>query len=217
MHGKQLWKNEIKMKKTGLKMAAILTMSMICLAPMIAILPARTQAPFFSVTLGAPDNNPARIAWAGIISDSYRRLNIDSNPFFASWGVWIPRVFSPTPDIIGQTYDNGGYDIFFVGWSMGVNPDPTNLYHSGAYVPTGYNYPLWNNSVNDQLITDINAETNVTARNILIFEWQQNFQEESPKAIILYPQSAWAFTPTMRNFATFSYTFPQCGRSWSSS
>ena len=195
-----------------LKLIVAFSISVLCLASFAsATQPARAQQPLFSVVLGAPTNNPARIAWAGIIANSFKQVGIDAKLSLGGWDVWIPRVFSPTPDTLGKTYDEGGWDIFFVGWAMGVTPDPTSLYHSESFPPTGYNYVLWNDSYNDQLIEQILTEMDDDDRNDLLRQWQIHFMEESPKAILLYPKSAWAYDPDLEYFEDMSYTFPSPG------
>ncbi|MFX0167954.1 MAG: ABC transporter substrate-binding protein [Candidatus Hodarchaeota archaeon] len=174
-------------------------------------IPTQAQAPFFSMALGADDDTPNRVWWTEIIADAWRRLNIDATPYFGPWSYWIPRVLEPTSDSIGKPHAEGGYDVFFLGGRLSRITDPTSFFHSDAMVPAGYNYPLWNDSVNDALIDAIITEPNVTARNLLLFQWQQHFQEESPKAILFYPKEAWAYTPSMRNFESFPYTFPNTG------
>ncbi|MHA2428683.1 MAG: hypothetical protein ACXADB_11735, partial [Candidatus Hermodarchaeia archaeon] len=66
------------MNKKLMKITAILAISLFAAAPIVAIGTVNAQAPLFTIYIGVGDNNPARIAWAGVISDSFRRIGIDS-------------------------------------------------------------------------------------------------------------------------------------------
>jgi ABC-type transport system substrate-binding protein len=190
------------------KIAVLVAITVLILPLLVGITPARAQEPFFEVVLGAPTNNPARVAWAGIIKDSMVRAGIDAKLALGTWGVWIPRVFDFTPEMMGLPYSAGGWDIFFVGWTGGILVDPSYLYHSDNFPPPGGNYPLWDNSTNDDLIDNIVNDTDDASRRATIRQWQRAYLTESPKCTILYRTEAWAWDPNLEGFEDVWYIFP---------
>jgi ABC-type transport system substrate-binding protein len=203
----------LKRRKT--KIALILVLVLYIGAPMVIWPRVAAQDDWhFSVTLSAPTNNPARIAHAGIIGDSLRRFNIDADLTLMEWGTYLSRIFFAPAENVGKTFDEGWMDIAFIGWSLSITPDPTSLYHSDAITPNSFNYGAWNNSENDRLIEAMLVETDDTARNELLVEWMENFNEEVPKAILYYPESALVYDPDIVNFEETSYFTPSPTNYW---
>ena len=166
------------------------------------------QEPFFSVVLTCPSNNPVRIEWAQMIAESFKDANIDARVELGDVSFLFPLIFAPAEENVGKTFDEGGWDILFVAWSGWFYPSLFDVHQSGALVPYGYNYILWEDWKNDLLINQINAEIDDLERGMLLKEWQLHFQAESPRASLHYPNHAWAYDPNLENFEEISYLFP---------
>ena len=198
------------MRKRTYQIAAILAVSLFVSAPLFAFQRAQAQTPLFTIYVGAPDNNPARIAWAGIITDSWRRIGIDARLVLGDWGVWVPRVLSPTPEDFGDPYLEGGWDVFFLGWTWGSSwQDPTSLYDNVS-MPQ-YNFQLLNDPENQARLAAIRGELDPAARRALLHDWQEYIHDVSSVAIICYPNSTFAYAPDLVGFADQTYNFPQYG------
>src|SRR2546427_7656329 len=124
-------------------------------------------SPNLHLTLLVPTSNPARRAWAVIIQRGLQCLGIDAARVELPFSPKIfDRALSPTdPNVLGKPFDQGGFDILFVGYNLGVDPDPYSLYHSIHFAPSGSNYYLWNNTQNDNLDNLIKTTLNATTRN----------------------------------------------------
>ena len=94
-------------------------------------------SPNLHITLLVPTSNPARRAWAAIIQSSLQCLGIDAARVELPFSPNIyDRALSPTdPNVLGKTFDQGGFDILFVGYNLGIDPDPYSLYHSSQFAP----------------------------------------------------------------------------------
>jgi ABC-type transport system substrate-binding protein len=101
--------------------------------------------------------------------------------------------------MFGKTYDEGGFDTLFVGYNMGIDPDPYSLYHSSQFAPTGQNYYLWNNTKNDNLTTLIKTTLDMSARNNYVKQWQELAYDELPSIPILYTKEIVPFDSKIIN------------------
>ena len=155
----------------------------------------RGQDTLFHVTLTVPSTNPSRQAWSEVIQSNMIAAGIDTDRVIQDWGTIYDRVLDPPMDVVGKTFDDGGFDMLFVGYAMNTDPDPYALFHS-SQVPPGQNYYLWDNEENDRLCKLIAQTLDDTERTQYIEEWQRLFKEEQPSCTIKYDQEVVCFDPT---------------------
>src|SRR5947209_1281707 len=158
-------------------------------------------SPRLHVTLLVPTSNPARRAWAAIIQNSLQCLGMDVSRVELPFSPNIyDRALSPTdPNVLGKPFDQGGFDILFVGYNLGIDPDPYSLYHSSQFAPSGGNYYLWNNTQNDNLDNLIKTTLNATIRNNYVKQWQDLASDELPSIPLLYTRGVVAFDSKFPN------------------
>ncbi|MCW4045133.1 MAG: ABC transporter substrate-binding protein [Candidatus Bathyarchaeota archaeon] len=167
------------------------------------------SAPYFKITLIVPGPNPSRKAWAQIVENSLDEVGIDAVRVELDWDTVYSRALTPDEDTVGKTYDEGGFDALFVGYAMGVDPDPFPMFDSSQFPPTGQNYYLWNNAENDRLGRLIKEEPDLNKRLQYVKEWQKLAYDEQPCATILYTKEVVAFDPTALQKEPFTaYHYP---------
>ena len=165
--------------------------------------------PQFTLYVGVSDG-AARFAISGIIRDAFRAIGIDARLAYQSLREWIDCVFYPNISQLGATYTEGGWDLFFFGWSWDTPIlDPTPLYDSKS-IPLS-NFMLLNDSVNDALLAAIRGTYNKTERWELLKDWQTYIHDISSLAILLYLNETFAYDPTWTNFEDIHYLFPVFG------
>jgi ABC-type transport system substrate-binding protein len=165
--------------------------------------------PLFKITLIVPGPNPSRKAWAEVVENSLDAAGIDAVRVELDWDTVYSRALTPDAATVGKTYDNGGFDVLFVGYAMGIDPDPFPLYDSSQFPPLGQNYNLWNNSESDRLCKLIKETTNEATRLEYVKQWQQLAYTEVPAATILYTKEVVAFDPTALQGDPFTlYHYP---------
>lgn len=177
-----------------LPLAVIITLGVM---PIFAGTPAKavTVGPFFSISLLAPNSNPARSQWATLMVEQLPKIGIEVDIFdHTSWSQIYPRTWDyPGPYPI-PSYAEGGFDILFVGWSWGLDFDPTGLYNSEGIVPFGDNFYQYDSQAMDWAIGNYTASF-VTADRI---EYAEDIQallyEDLPQITIIYPQSLYPMT-----------------------
>jgi ABC-type transport system substrate-binding protein len=180
-------------KKKYTAIISILLMSSTILVPMA--LTVRSQDALFHVTLTVPSTNPSRQAWSEIIYNNMLAAGISVDRVIQDWGTIYDRALDPPPEVRGKTFDEGGYDMLFVGYAMSTDPDPYALYHS-SQVPPGQNYYNWENAENDRLCELIKVTVDKNQRLEYVKEWQKLAFEELPSITLHYDKEVVCFDPT---------------------
>ncbi|TMI28813.1 hypothetical protein E6H30_00305, partial [Candidatus Bathyarchaeota archaeon] len=126
----------------------------------------------FRIMLMVPQPNQARQAWSLLVQNNLQALGIDAQRVVLDWPTIYARALTPSSDVLGKSYNNGGFDALFLGYALGIDADPWSYYHSSQFAPIGSNYYLWNNSQNDQLTTQIKQTIDQTQRLDLVRQWQ---------------------------------------------
>jgi ABC-type transport system substrate-binding protein len=157
------------------------------------------QTGIFSIVLMVPQPNSARQAWSLLVQDNLLALGIDAQRVVLDWPTIYSRALTPESDVLGKSYNNGGFDALFLGYALGIDADPYSYYHSSQFAPIGSNYYLWNNTQNNQLTTQIKQDLNTTTRLNLVKQWQALAYDQEPSATILYTKEIFAFDYTMPN------------------
>jgi len=155
----------------------------------------RGQETLFHVTLTVPSTNPSRQAWSEIVYANMLEAGIDVDRVIQDWGTIYDRALDPPPEIVGKTFDEGGFDMLFIGYAVGIDPDPYGLYHS-SQIPPGQNYYVWENTENDRLCKLIKETVDDTQRLQYVKEWQQLARDELPSIALLYTREVVCFDPT---------------------
>jgi ABC-type transport system substrate-binding protein len=157
-------------------------------------------SPALHFTLISPTSNPARRAWSAIVQNNLNSLGINASLVYLPFSPDVyARALVPAASVVGKTYDEGGFDTLFVGYNMGIDPDPYSLYHSSQFAPDGQNYYLWNNTENDHLTTLIKNTLDASTRNDYVRQWQVLAYDELPSIPILYTQEIVPFDSKVFN------------------
>jgi len=174
----------------------IMIMAALGIMPMLSA-PAQAVVvgPFFSISILAPNSNPARNQWATLMVEQLPKIGIEVDIFdHTSWSQIYPRTWDyPGPYPI-PSYAEGGYDILFVGWGWGLDWDPTGLYDTPGIVPFGDNFYQYSSQEMDDAIGNYTASF-ITADRI---EYAEDIQallyEDLPQITIIYPRSLYPMT-----------------------
>ena len=146
---------------------------------------------YFDLVFLTPDTSPARIQWSQLIETNLEMIGINvTYNNFTGWGGIGPRTWS-YPFIEHSyipTYEEGGYDVLFVGWAWGLDFDPTGLYDTASITPAGDNYYQYSNPVYDNLLDDFLAELDPPERTSIAHDLQGIIYEDLPSIGIIYPR-----------------------------
>ncbi|MHA1219640.1 MAG: ABC transporter substrate-binding protein, partial [Candidatus Heimdallarchaeaceae archaeon] len=150
----------------------------------------------FSINLLSPNTSAARNQWSLLMENQLPQIGIGVD-FHEStgWGNIAPRTWAyPLLDFdYIPTYAEGGYDILFVGWSWGLDWDPTGLFDSPSLPPYGDNHYQYVNLAYDakmiQYLTELDQPTQIGYAK----EMQAMLYEDLPAIVLIYPKSLFGF------------------------
>ncbi len=201
-----------KLKKT-LPMLLLIVLLTLSTLP-LSIVKAQDET-LFKVTIIAPGNaNMLRRQWGQIIANSLVQLGIDARVVYLGWASVYDRVFTPPVDMVGKTYDEGGFDIQLVGWTPGLIPEPRQNFYGADptfLAPYGQNYQLWNNSEANLLLDTFITSTDPAVQSQSLQAYQSVFFNEMPSSQIYYESRPFVVSPDLGGWAL---TDPGLGGGW---
>ncbi len=100
-------------------------------------------------TLITNQGNNIRQAILSIAQDSWRKIGIDVRTDVLEWAVFIQ-----------ERVDKHDFDAVILGWSMGIDPDLYQIWHSSQTHPNQLNFVAFQNREADDLIIKIRQEYN---------------------------------------------------------
>ena len=151
----------------------------------------------FSINLLSPNTSAARNQWSLLMEQQLPKIGIGVS-FHEStgWGNIAPRTWSyPLIDYdYIPTYAEGGFDILFVGWSWGLDWDPTGLYDQASLVPNGDNFYQYINDDYDDTLDLYLTELDPATREGYAHDLQAMLYEDLPAICLVYPRSLFGFS-----------------------
>ena len=103
----------------------------------------------FQFTLITNSGNDLRKAVLAIAQDGWEKIGIDVRTDFLEWAVFIQ-----------ERVDKADFDALILGWSMGIEPDLYQIWHSSQANPYQLNFVGFKNPEADDLIIKIRQEYN---------------------------------------------------------
>ncbi|MHA1156933.1 MAG: ABC transporter substrate-binding protein [Candidatus Heimdallarchaeota archaeon] len=159
----------------------------------------QTQAarpgPFFSISILAPNTNPARNQWATLMVEQLPKIGIEVDVFdHTGWAQISPRTWGhPGPYPVG-TYAEGGFDILFVGNGWGLDFDPQGVFTSDGLTPNGDNFYQYESDAMDNAVGNYSQAFVFADRMEYAKEIQALLLEDQPSIAIVYETSLFPHT-----------------------
>jgi ABC-type transport system substrate-binding protein len=101
----------------------------------------------FQFTLITNSGNDLRKAVLAIAQDAWRQIGIEVRTDLLEWSVFLQ-----------ERVDKGDFDALILGWSMGIEPDLYQIWHSSQTNPHQLNFVGFKNKEADDLIIKIRQE-----------------------------------------------------------
>jgi len=101
----------------------------------------------FAFTLITNGGNDIRKSILTIAQDSWKKIGIDVSTDIVEWSVFL-----------GKHVNTGSFDALILGWSMGIDPDLYQIWHSSQTNPQQLNFVGFKNNEADDLIVKIRQE-----------------------------------------------------------
>ncbi len=123
----------------------------------------------FRFTLITNNGNPIRASVLTIAQDSWKKLGIDCRTETIEWAVFIEKYI-----------DQGDFDACVLGWSMGIDPDLYQIWHSSQTNPYQLNFVAFKNEEADDLIIRIRQEYDLARQVALCHKLHRIIADEQP-------------------------------------
>ena len=153
---------------------------------------------FFTISVLAPNTNPARNQWATLMVEQLPKIGIGVDIFdHTGWAQISPRTWGyPGPYPI-PTYAEGGFDIMFVGWGWGLDIDLKGLFDSPSQPPNGDNFYQYVVPEMDWAIGNYSQSFVLADRIQYAHDIQALLYEDVPQATITYPLDVFPHTTAL--------------------
>jgi ABC-type transport system substrate-binding protein len=151
---------------------------------------------FFSISFLSPNTADLRYRWTLLMELQLPRIGIGIS-FHEStgWSNIAPRTWSyPFIDYdYIPTYDEGGYDILFNGWSWSLDFQLRGLYDLTSLVPYGENFYQYMNPTYDSILAYYEQEYNPVLRTQYAHQLQAILYEDLPSISTIYFSDLYGF------------------------
>jgi len=184
----------MKMKRT--KILSLLLFVTLVFSPSMLSAESYEVIEVFSVSLLSPNTSAPRNQWALLMENQLPRIGIGvSFHLSTGYGEIGPRTWAyPLIDFdYIPTFADGGYDMLFIGWSWGLDWDPTGLFDTSSICPYGDNYYQYINPIYDALLNNYLTELDQTIQIGYAHQMQAVLYEDLPAIVLIYPRSLFGF------------------------
>ncbi|GFN36516.1 peptide-binding protein [Tepidimicrobium xylanilyticum] len=104
-----------------------------------------------------------------------------------------------------KVFDKREFEMYNMGWSLSIDPDSYEIFHSSADVPGGFNCMGFRNEKNDELLEAGRREVDPEKRAQIYQEWAALINEELPYMFINQGENWDVVNKRVKNFNTSPY------------
>ncbi len=131
----------------------------------------------FEFNLITNNGNSIRKAIMTIAQDNWRKIGIKCHTQVFEWAVFLQDFITP-----------GQFDAVVLGWSMGIDPDLYQIWHSSQAGPHQLNFVGYESPQADELIVRIRREYNQKHQIELTRQLHQIIADDQPYTFIYAPR-----------------------------
>lgn len=131
----------------------------------------------FQFTLITNSGNDLRKSILAIAQDGWRQIGIDVRTDLLEWAVFIQ-----------ERVDKADFDALVLGWSMGIEPDLYQIWHSSQNNSYQLNFVGYNNPVADDLIIKIRREYDHNRQAEYCHRLHEIIAREQPYTFLYVPK-----------------------------
>ncbi len=148
------------------------------------------------------NQNKEREKSAVLIQRRLKEVGIDVRIRAIEWASFISRFIK-----------TGDFDVVVLGWSLGLDPDQYNIWHSSQQAPGQFNFIGYNNPAVDKLLEQGRLELNPDKRMKIYHEFARVLLEDSP---IVYLSAGYGLTAIHKRVKGIDNPAPPAGIGWNS-
>jgi len=143
----------------------------------------------FKVTLLYPVGNKVREQSAPVIQQYLKDVGIDCQLEMMEFATLVPRIF-----------DERDFDLYLMGWSLSVDPDPQGIWHSSQAKPGGWNPCGFVSQESDDLMNKACTTFNMDERKKYYAEWQRLIADAAPYVFLYSMNNIYAVNDRLKEF-----------------
>ncbi len=148
------------------------------------------------------NQNKEREKSAVLIQRRLKEVGIDVKIRAIEWASFISRFIK-----------TGDFDVVVLGWSLGLDPDQYNIWHSSQQAPGQFNFIGYNNPTIDKLLEQGRLELNPDKRMKIYHEFARVLLADSP---IVYLSAGYGLTAIHKRVKGIDNPAPPAGIGWNS-
>jgi len=108
-------------------------------------------------------------------------------------------------NVVTKVFDNQDFDVWNMVWSVALDPDPYEIFHSDNMTLGGFNAGGFNNEKSDELIKLAGSEYDQKKRSKYYQEWSKLVNEELPYLFVSSDVKIWGANKRVKNMTLGSY------------
>ncbi len=136
------------------------------------------EGKIFEFNLITNNGNPIRKNLMTIAQNAWKKIGVKVNTQVFEWAVFL-----------GDFVNTGAFDAVVLGWSMGIDPDLYQIWHSSQAGPQQLNFVGYKSQRADELIVRIRQEYNRDRQRQLTHELHRLIHEDQPYTFLYAPLS----------------------------
>lgn len=142
----------------------------------------------FRFTIATNQGNDVRIRTATILQSLFADVGVDVKIRVQEWSSFLTNTLQPR-----------AFDAILMGWALGAEPDPYDIWHSSKTKPGEFNMIGYNNPQVDELMDKARREFDQTKRQKLLWDMQEILHEEQPYLWLYAPNALIALHKRVQN------------------
>jgi peptide/nickel transport system substrate-binding protein len=108
-----------------------------------------------------------------------------------------PRLIQPS-QLVSQITNLRTFDAFMIGFTFGLDPDQSTLWHSRNTAVGGFNGFMYKNAIVDKLLDDAVGTLDRVKRRRLYYQFQNTLNEDVPAPILTFRKGFWGINRRVR-------------------
>jgi peptide/nickel transport system substrate-binding protein len=148
-----------------------------------------------SFTLMTNQGNKIREMVSQIVQEQWSKIGVEAKPRLMEWSAFI-----------NDYVNTKKFEAVILGWSLGVDPDPTAMWHSKE-AKSGLNFISYQNAEVDKLLEENTQVMDKEKRKQLLLHIQKIIAEQQPYTFLYYANEITAYPPNLQGISNHPTTF----------
>lgn len=107
--------------------------------------------------------------------------------------------------VADKVYDERDFEIYNMGWSLAIDPDPTGIFDKASDTPGGFNSVGFNNAEAEEIFAKGQKEMDPAKRKELYQRWAEIANEELPYLFVAYRDEVFGVNKRVKNLNITPY------------